>query len=244
VRRACRDVNDPGGDSGTGERLNEYSVPPTPAVLDLLEFMCRHSSEPSNANYHSFFKHHHLRFDRGKGRAAFRESANRLLARGGLAYELDSDGRVRRRLPRVIAARLASELPSTVDQTFDELVRAAVERYLDPDPSLRRDGLEKLWDAFERIKTILDENKKTGAELLLANATGGATEEAELLRTEMRALTDIGNQFRIRHHETRATDLTPPLIDYLFTRMYALLLRLDPTIRPKTSATAISNVPF
>ena len=47
----------------------------------------------------------------------------------------------------------------------------------------------------------------------------------------MRTLTDIGNEFRIRHHETRVSDLTTASSDQLFVRMYALLVRLHPAVR-------------
>jgi hypothetical protein len=97
---------------------------------------------------------------------------------------------------------------------------------------VRAEGLEKLWDAFERIKTILDQAKRKAAEALVEAATDGATPmETEMLPSEMKALTDIGNDFRIRHHETGASELTTASSDELFVRMYALLVRLHPAVR-------------
>jgi hypothetical protein len=46
----------------------------------------------------------------------------------------------------------------------------------------------------------------------------------------MRVLTKIDNGFRIRHDETTATEITRPLVDYLFVRVYTLLQRLHPGI--------------
>lgn len=215
-----------------GRHLYQRPLPPTLAVLDLLEFMHRHACEVSEGKYHSFYDHHHLRFDRAAGQRALRESANRLLARSGSIYELNDDGRVRRLVPDVVADKLRHELPPTRDAELDRLLEASASKFLDPDPELRVEALEKLWDAFERIKTLLDQDKRRGSEQLIAAATAGAApEEAELLRNEMRCLTSIGNRFRIRHHETRSVDVSSALADHLFVRMYALLLRVHPAIR-------------
>ena len=35
-------------------------------------------SEPSEDGYHSYFDHHHLRFDREAGQREFRDTVNRL----------------------------------------------------------------------------------------------------------------------------------------------------------------------
>ena len=207
-------------------------LPPTLAILDVLEFMYRHATEPSELDFHSFFHHHHLGFDRAAGRQELRETVNRLLGRSGSVYELDEDGRIQRLVPSPVGEMLALELPPTRDADFDRLLAVAAHKHLDPYPEVRVEGLEKLWDAFERLKTVLDQDKRTGAERLIAAASDGATaEEAELIRSEMKALTDIGNTFRIRHHETGASELTMASSDELFVRMYALLVRLHPAVR-------------
>jgi len=215
-----------------GRHLYQPPVPPTLAVLDLLEFMHRHACEASEGKYHSFYDHHHLRFDREAGQQELRKSANRLLTRAGSIYELKVDGQVTRLVPEVVAAGLRHELPATRDAEFDHLLEASARNFLDPDHEIRGQALEKLWDAFERVKTLLDDDKKRGSELLIATATNGAApEEAELLRDEMRCLTTIGNGFRIRHHETRSVGLSSAQADHLFARMYAMLMRVHPAVR-------------
>jgi hypothetical protein len=215
-----------------GDHFYQRELPPTLAILDFLELMYRHASRASEGSYHSHFEHHHLRFDRDAGRRELRETVNRLLARSGSVYELDERGRVQRLVPSPVHDLLALELPATRDAEFDRLFAVSAQKYLDPDPAVRADGLEKLWDAFERAKTLLHRDKKKGASRLLEAATVGATpEEADLLRAEMKALTQIGNQFRIRHHETRASELTTASSDYLFVRMYALLVRVHAAVR-------------
>lgn len=215
-----------------GYHFYQRGLPPTLAILDLLELMYRHASEASEGRYHSYFDHHHLSFDRNAGRHELRETVNRLLARSGSVYELDEQGRVQRLVPSPVRDLLALELPPTSDAEFDRLLAVSARKYLDPDPAVRAEGLEKLWDAFERVKTLLHRDKKKGANQLLKAATDRATPaETDLLRTEMETLTNVGNQFRIRHHEARASELTTASSDQLFVRMYALLVRLHLAVR-------------
>jgi hypothetical protein len=210
---------------------DESAVPPTLVVLDLIEFLYRHGSKVVGGRRHSFFDHVHLRFDRGAGRQELREAANRLLARGGMAFELMADGEIVRLAPPLVREQLRRGLPATADSDLDELLEAAINRYLDPDPQVRRDAVEKLWDAFERAKTVLPgKDKNARADTLLA-AAATSPEEEEVLRAEMHAMTKIGNDFRIRHHEVGKTVLSDGLIDYLFARMYALLHALHPALR-------------
>jgi hypothetical protein len=197
-------------------------VPDAPAVLDLLEYLHGVASDPSLGDFHSYFGHHHLSFDRLRGQEIFREQVNRMLARNGLAYELQASGRARRLLEPVLHEALSGGLPSSGDDRVDELVAQAEERFLDPDPAAARDALEKLWDAFERVKTVLSPDKKKGAKALIAAGTSTA-ESADLVEAEIKVLTEIANSFHIRHRETTRHPVPGELVDYLFVRMYSIL---------------------
>jgi hypothetical protein len=213
-----------------GWPLTPISVPDTLAVLDAIEFLYRHASAASEGKYHSFFDHHHLRFDRAAGRRQLRDDINRLLARNGLVYELSEDGRVSRVVTAIVDEQLRRRLPATRDERFDALLEVAAQKYADPDPAVRRDGVEKLWDAFERGKTLLDTDKKKGVAAMIS-AVATSPREAVMLDTEIRALTTIGNEFAVRHHEARTVAPDQVTVDYLFARMYALLLRVHEALR-------------
>src|SRR4051812_10137969 len=47
--------------------LDPQAVPDAPAVLDLVEYLHRIASDPELQDYHSFFGHHHLSFNRHRG---------------------------------------------------------------------------------------------------------------------------------------------------------------------------------
>lgn len=72
-------------------------------------------------------------------------------------------------------------------------------------------------------------DKKASLNRLLRESSSGSEEAFQRLDQDFRTLTDIGNQFRIRHHEMGKHELpSSEFVDYLFTRMLsalALILR-------------------
>jgi hypothetical protein len=205
--------------------LRERTVPEAPVALDLIEFLYRHASEPTQipGGYHSFQGHHHLTFNRRNGQKTFRGEINTIFARSGLAYELDEAGQAQRLLEPALEESIRWGLPPTGDGELDELIALAEERFLDPDPQTARDALEKLWDAFERAKSLLDPTNKKRSARALAEASTSTNPAAELFEAEMNDLTKIGNEFRIRHHEVTKHPVPDELVEYLFLRMYIAL---------------------
>lgn len=206
--------------------LNPDKIPPTLVVLDLLEFCYRAVAEPVQREFHKFYSHYHLEFRVDEGQKSFRREINRILARNGLAYELDSSGRVKRLGPEISRQQLlVVPLFQTGDKELDELLESARKKYLSPDLEIRREALEKLWDAWERLKTIeIPGDKKASVKQLLDKTTSEPMLR-KVLEDEARSLTDIGNNFRIRHSEIGKVFLERSEdIDYLFHRMFALIL--------------------
>jgi hypothetical protein len=103
------------------------------------------------------------------------------------------------------------------------MLRQSRERIFSPDVELRRDSIEKLWDAWQRLTTLLDADTRRGVEALL-RAAAPDDEFRQLLDVDGRALTDIGNSFMIRHTEVNKTPIREvEYIDYLFHRLYSLI---------------------
>lgn len=179
---------------------------------------------PDVKSRHEYLRHDHLKFDGRIGRRAWRDEINLVLRRNGMNLELNKSGTVVR--PGSVSAQLAMArpLPLSGDESLDRLLATSIAKYQDPDPDTRRESLEQLWDAFERVKTVLDVDKKNGVRSLIERMAD--TDEAqELLDDEFVTLTKIGNNFRIRHHETDKNPVPDSLIDYLFTRAFSLLDR-------------------
>jgi hypothetical protein len=137
------------------------TVPPTLAILDFVDFFHRHVSRPTQNSYHDYGRHHHfLTFDRQIGNAEYREAINSLFRRNRHPYEIRQDGTVHRLPLPALAQLLASIQFRTGDDGLNQLLNQAVDRFQDPRPDLRKDSLEKLRDAWERLKTSIPETKR------------------------------------------------------------------------------------
>jgi len=200
------------------------SVPPTMAIMDLLEFCHDHVAEATPGSYHSFFEHHHLEFDRDEGQQQFRERVNRILSRNRLAFELNEDGTVTRLAAPALQETLVSQIFDTGDGKLDELLESARTKFLDPDSAVRREALEKLWDSWERVKTLEAGTSKKASTKTLLDKAAAEPEFRNLIENEARSLTDVGNKFHIRHSERGQIEIqSEDQVDYLFHRLFALI---------------------
>ncbi|TCJ89999.1 hypothetical protein [Nocardia alba] len=180
-------------------------------TFDLLEYAYQHISKPTRVKDHSYHKHWELRFDRKSALSEFRERVNLILARGRANYEMDTDGRIVR-IGSAPVRRLVHDLrPATGDEDLDNLIRSARELYASKDPEQRQVALEKLWDGYERLKTLRDPTDKrrgTAASIEMIEPP----ELRKRVNEEMNALREIGNEFQIRHFEVgKPRYLTPPV---------------------------------
>lgn len=198
--------------------------PDTLLVLDFIEFCHRAVANPIQVSYHSFFDHHHLTFDESEGRRAFLENINRIFSRNNLAFELRPNGQVVRLAPAVLRESLFSASFRTGDRILDGMLEESCAKFLNPSASVRREAVERLWDCWERLKSLNSPgNKRKSIESLLLKAASDAAFRS-VLEAEARALTDIGNSFHIRHTEVTQSAVTDSAhIDYLFHRLYSLV---------------------
>ena len=161
-------------------------------LMDLVEFCWRAVGKSNAWEYHPYFRHSHLNFDVQTGRAEFRDDINLIFRRNGLIYELTDAGSVQRQAPTGLHEPLIRSTFSTGDFDLDKMLETARQKFLDPDEGVRREALEKLWDAWERVKTVEPgQNKSVQAKTLLDRATGsGGPKFREMLDEEAKALTD------------------------------------------------------
>jgi len=205
--------------------VSHSELPETSAILDILEFCAAAVGQPIEGSYYSFFGHHHLSWDREAGLTRFVGEVNLLFARNGVAYELTMGGQAHRLLPQPLADALSRTEFTTGDAETDRLLEIARRRIALPKSDDRVEALEKLWDAFERLKTLEPgPDKRAQAEALLDRAAAPGSNFRLLLAEEAAALTKIGNGFRIRHSETTQELLTSlDQVDYLFGRMFSFI---------------------
>ena len=204
---------------------DESKSPSTAVVMDMLQFCYRHVAEPTR-DFEKRHKHDHLRYLEGHVRDAqerFRSWVNSVFSRNALAYEMKYHGHIEHLDPPVLRESLGKAEFQTGDDELDRLLNTAREKFLKPDFETRRESLEKLWDAFERIKTLEEPgNKKASAELLLDKAASDPNIRT-VLGAEMTAIWKIGNDF-VRHSEMNKPVIGDDAhVDYLFHRLFALV---------------------
>lgn len=112
----------------------------------------------------------------------------------------------------------------TGDATLDHLLEDARRKFLSPREEDRRDALEKLWDTFERIKTLEPgKDKRAQTDAFLDRVTSRAVYRSAL-GTEAKELSDLGKNLRIRHSETDKEEIeSSEQVDYLFERLFGLV---------------------
>jgi hypothetical protein len=213
----------------TEEKFYEQ-VPFSPdalVVLDFIQFGYAHVAKPVQGGYHSFFQHHHLSFDIEAGKTDFREKVNRIFSRNGIVYELLEDGNIIRIAPPGLREELASAEFQTGDKILDQMMFEARRKFLNPDQAIRKEAVERLWDAWERLKSIDDPSDKKKSITQLLNNASIEPQFRELLEKEARKLTEIGNSFHIRHSEVTQTAIQNPMhLDYLFHRLFSMIILL------------------
>jgi len=117
---------------------------------------------------------------------------------------------------------LFEKAASTSDEQLNKLVEEAKSRFLNPKD--KHIALEKLWDAFERIKTYFDSGRQKSKSAKKLVDIVSSNFDRDLFEQEFRTLTKIGNEFRIRHHETDKIEIVEDKhLNYLFFRMLSLI---------------------
>ena len=163
----------------------------------------------------------------------FKSEVNGVLQRRKIAFEMSDKGRIRPLGAPILSDTIRESIFNSGDDELDELLGTARDKFISRDSAVRREGLEKLWDAWERLKTVEPgKDKKASASALLDRAAQGPMRD--VLETEALALRDIGNEdFMIRHTEVGKHPLDDDRhVDYLFHRLFSLVyLLLDATGR-------------
>ena len=157
-------------------------------------------------------------FPRYSNNNSFVDEINLLLKNDGIIYKL-ADGKME-------VANMSLKSNEVIKEPgLKELVEQATTLYNSKNISDKQLAVEKVWDALERIKTYYsDLDKKKSTEKIINDISNLNDRYKELFSEEFLKLTKIGNDFRIRHHETNKIDIIDNnYYDYLFHRCYALI---------------------
>ena len=130
----------------------------------------------------------------------------------------------------------SGKIESTIDYQFQngiiepvqeaglkELLQEATRYYGEGNLNI---AVEKLWDAFERLKTYYSPtlDKKKSINKIINDMGNNKKAYKELFEKEFHELTTIGNNFRIRHHETTKIDIEDEShYEYFYKRCLSLI---------------------
>lgn len=202
----------------------EPFAPDTLLILDFIEFIYASVAKPIPGKHHDFFSHHHLTFDQQSGQEEFRATVNRIFSRNGVAFEMLSTGRIVRVLPPVLGEDLKRTIFRTGDRTLDNMLDECRAKFSDRNPLLRREALERLWDGWERLKSLADPGDKKRSIKIILDATAAEPSLRARLEGEATELNSIGNSHLIRHSEVNQVPVIDvDQVDYLFHRLFAMI---------------------
>ena len=195
--------------------------------MDLIELIVQNCRDITDRFWHKFYNHYELSFAKTQEISKeFREDINGVFNKTGLLYILTEDGIVERVIEHGV---LSTETETAIKQVSElgtkGLLEEAITLFKQPNPAARKDAVEKIWDALERLKTYYTMfDKKSSAAKIVGEMANGQPEFIKLFDDEFWALTSIGNDFRIRHHETSKIDITDNRhYDYFFNRCMSLI---------------------
>jgi len=212
----------------------EPFAPDTLLIMDFIEFIYASVAKPIPGKYHDFFSHHHLTFDQQSGQEEFRATVNRIFSRNGVAFEMLSTGRIVRVLPPVLGDDLKRTIFRTGDRTLDNMLEECRAKFSDRNPLVRREALERLWDGWERLKSLADPGDKKRSIKIILDATAAEPSLRARMEEEATELNSIGNSHLIRHSEVNQVPVIDvDQVDYLFHRLFAMIQLI---LRKKGSA--------
>lgn len=149
----------------------------------------------------------------------FATHVNALFKHNLVAYKLEQ-GQLQSTMELSIDKKDVAAIP---EKGLKELINEAQEYYQIGNKQI---AVEKLWDAFERLKTYYSPalDKKQSINKIVEDMGSSDQSFQSVYDAEFKTLTNIGNNFRIRHHEKNKIDITDSRqYDYFYKRCFALV---------------------
>lgn len=209
--------------------------------LDIIEFFYKYISKP--------IENIKNEYDKKAGRYEYTIAVNDLFEQFNHPYKLVK-GEIRLTTCKVLDERILSLNITTDDQVLRELIESAVNYFYDRSGEHKKTGLEKIVDAFERLKTLEGTDKKGSIEKVFSKLSPFELVR-NMLNQDMRDLTDIANNWNIRHSEIKTKSINDPnVMEYLFYSyfnfVYLILKKYDMLQENEDYGTKIGDddIPF
>lgn len=207
-------------------------------TFDVVEFLFgKLSTAEESGNLHTHFGHYHLSFPKNTvAQDEFSKGLNDLFCATGMIYEFDqTSGQVKTILGVETKELIQNALSNRIfDAEYQVMLHDACVKISSPRLDESYQALEKLWDAFERLKCYFNpqnqSEKRKSAEQIVALFFENSLFKQEV-EAEMSRLTELGNAFRIRHSEPYQSTLkNHRQINYFFKRCLAMIVLIQEQI--------------
>ncbi len=193
-----------------------FNQPSDDKIFDLIQFFFKFVSYPTEWEYDRVWEQNlPTEFDRGKGSLYYTMKINDLFENFKHPYEFKK-GEIRAHRSEILDEKVLNLEFKISDVELSTLINEAIKNFYSRNSEDKKRGLEKIVDAFQRLKTLKNADVKKGVEQM--------AKEASLLEETQAAfgedLTDlwkIANDYAIRHFETNKIPLADNnFIEYLF----------------------------
>lgn len=119
---------------------------------------------------------------------------------------------------------LNQNTPKLIDEIINEKIEESKIYIRSKESNQKQIALEKIWDTFERLKTIYGEDKKKSINRLIDIVSKKSAVTKELISKEFQELTQIGNTYHIRHFENGKEPIySDDFREYLYFRILSLI---------------------
>ncbi|WP_315026319.1 hypothetical protein [Abiotrophia defectiva] len=222
IPQLYRDIEDRIGIPENGDRYDQY------ALLYLIEFFATNIQDATeNWNNERYRDYKWVEcYDTSEIFWDFQEDINEIFSESRLLYKLTDEKKIERIIEsNPLVDEIQNDIKMVRESGTKELLEEALILYKMPRNLGRNNSVEKIWDALERLKTYYKElDKKTSVNRIVTEMSKGDKNYMDLFENEFNMLTRIGNNFRIRHHETNKIDIIDErYYDYFFNRCISLI---------------------
>ena len=112
------------------------------------------------------------------------------------------------------------KLEDEQDKYFDTLLDDSEKLYSN---GQKKEAINNLYDAFERVKNYYDNNKKTSISMLCDRISKSTGIETDIFHERFSSLTAFCNNYNIRHHDKKVRILETISYDYIYHEILNLL---------------------
>ena len=208
--------------------LFDNSLPETVTILDFIQF-CISKIEDIKLINPNFNFRRMVKLTTNLNKIEFITEINTIFIRNQIIYKINENNNVEVILDEQINKLIKNNTKKIFKDTeLNGYLKNANEKIYNHNIVERKTALDKLYYAFERIKSIKNPNNKKGSiKLLINDISDNDKDLIEYLNKECNELTRIGNDYNIRHSETNKIPVNSHImIELIFYRLYIIIDKL------------------